>query len=351
MSTIRERNGKFQAIVRLKKDGAVVHNESRTFDSHALADRWAELREKHLATHGAPHRKLQTSTLAQLVVNYGKALGEVKPLRRGMQHELDFLAASSFANKPLAQLTSEHFTRFARDRLSPKTGPTTILHNLSTLRSILNSAKPMFGLDVNGDMVAEAISALRRTGHVRKSEVRERRPTQDELTRLGVEFQRIAAHPGTVVPMCTFIQLAVHLPRRREELCKMRWEDWNSKTHVLLLRDTKDPNQLRNERIPVPQEAATIIDSLPVIDECIFPYKPESVSASFQRACNRLGIEDLHLHDLRHEGISRLFERGVPLQEVALVSGHQSWNMLRRYTNLRPEDVVKRINVSPQKIS
>jgi len=50
-----------------------------------------------------------------------------------------------------------------------------------------------------------------------------------------------------------------------------------------------------------------------------------------------LGIEELHFHDLRHEGTSRLFEAGFDIPKVALVTGHKDWRMLRRYTNLRPE--------------
>jgi site-specific recombinase XerD len=50
-----------------------------------------------------------------------------------------------------------------------------------------------------------------------------------------------------------------------------------------------------------------------------------------------LKIEDLHFHDLRHEGTSRLFEAGFSIQQVALVTGHKDWKMLRRYTHLKPE--------------
>ena len=67
------------------------------------------------------------------------------------------------------------------------------------------------------------------------------------------------------------------------------------------------------------------------------------MSRAFQRACDRLGIEDVRFHDLRHEGISRLFEGGLQIQEVALISGHKSWQVLRRYTQLRPEDVSRKM--------
>lgn len=87
-----------------------------------------------------------------------------------------------------------------------------------------------------------------------------------------------------------------------------------------------------------------IINTLPVTDERILPYNAESVSAAFQRACNRLGIVDLHFHDLRHEGITRLFESGLSIEEVAMISGHRSWAMLRRYTHLSATTLAEKMN-------
>jgi len=72
-------------------------------------------------------------------------------------------------------------------------------------------------------------------------------------------------------------------------------------------------------------------------DNRIFPYHHESAGTVFTRACRALEIEDLHSHDLRHEGTSRLFEAGFQIHQVALVTGHKDWKMLRRYTHLKPE--------------
>jgi integrase len=67
----------------------------------------------------------------------------------------------------------------------------------------------------------------------------------------------------------------------------------------------------------------------------VFPYTTDAVSAAFTRACQLLNIEDLHFHDLRHDGISRLFEMGKTIPQAASVSGHKSWQSLQRYTHLR----------------
>jgi len=65
---------------------------------------------------------------------------------------------------------------------------------------------------------------------------------------------------------------------------------------------------------------------------------------AWERLRKRAGIDDLHFHDLRHEAISRLFEKGLSIPEVALISGHRDVRMLFRYTHLRAEDIAQRLD-------
>ncbi|MBG7601846.1 MAG: tyrosine-type recombinase/integrase [Gammaproteobacteria bacterium] len=74
-------------------------------------------------------------------------------------------------------------------------------------------------------------------------------------------------------------------------------------------------------------------------DPRIFPYLKQSISAAFMRGCIGSRIVDLHFHDLRHHALSILFEQGYSIQEVAIVSGHSSWDMLKRYTHIKPESL------------
>ncbi|MEH6741630.1 MAG: tyrosine-type recombinase/integrase [Sulfitobacter sp.] len=43
----------------------------------------------------------------------------------------------------------------------------------------------------------------------------------------------------------------------------------------------------------------------------------------------------MRFHDLRHEGVTRLFEIGATISQVATVSGHRSWSSLQRYTHIK----------------
>lgn len=85
----------------------------------------------------------------------------------------------------------------------------------------------------------------------------------------------------------------------------------------------------------IPLDAVAIIKSMQGTKKRIFPHSTDAISAAFTRAGKFLGVDDLHFHDLRHDGISRLFELGWTIPKVASVSGHRSWASLKRYTHIR----------------
>ncbi len=70
-----------------------------------------------------------------------------------------------------------------------------------------------------------------------------------------------------------------------------------------------------------------------------YEYKPE-----WRRIKQAVGLTDLRFHDLRHEAVSRFVELGLSDQEVASISGHKFMQMLKRYTHLRAEDLVSRLD-------
>lgn len=77
----------------------------------------------------------------------------------------------------------------------------------------------------------------------------------------------------------------------------------------------------------------------------VFDYTASGFKNAWRIATQRLRIEDLHFHDLRHEAISRFFELGsLNVMEIAAISGHRSMNMLKRYTHLRAWQLVSKLD-------
>lgn len=350
MPTYRVRGDSVQALVRVKRGGVIVHAETKTFKAatparaRALAESWAEGVEARIREVGVAARRKAGVNLDKLLLDYRDKLVSYGEIRRTRLMELDQLA-TEFKGVKLSSLSPATFTEFAERRRREGAGPATVLHNLSTLSAVLGAARPMFNIDVRADHVAEATTALKRMGVIQRSASRSRRVTEAEIQSLVVEFERVKMHPSTVIPMHLIVPLAVALPRRLGELCKMRWEDYDKRRKRLLLRDVKHPTKLRDELVPVPAAAVKILASLPITDQRILPYNSESVSAAFQRAVGRLNLEDLRFHDLRHEGITRLFEvERLPIQDVAMISGHTNWSTLRRYTHPDVDRIAEQLN-------
>lgn len=90
--------------------------------------------------------------------------------------------------------------------------------------------------------------------------------------------------------------------------------------------------------------AANVIASLPALEENIFPTSDYAVRHAWDRLVKRADIEDLRFHDLRHEAVSRFFEMGLSVPEVALISGHKDFRMLARYTHMTAENVRNKLD-------
>ncbi|MGE7197201.1 site-specific integrase [Brevundimonas naejangsanensis] len=155
--------------------------------------------------------------------------------------------------------------------------------------------------------------------------------------------------PRQTIPMGAVIRFAIATAMRQEEIFKVVWDDYTARTKMLTIRDRKDPREKAGNDQRIPLLSVSGFDPVALIegqrparsnaDLRIFPFNHRSAGTAFTRACRSLGITDLHFHDLRHEGTSRLFEAGFQIQQVALVTGHKDWKMLRRYTHLRPESL------------
>ena len=123
---------------------------------------------------------------------------------------------------------------------------------------------------------------------------------------------------------------------RRGEILNIKKEHIRDDT--LLIPITKNGHQ---RIIPLTKRAKYILHK----SKLPFSMSANAVRLAWERLKNKANIKDLHFHDLRHEAISRLFEKGLSIPEVALISGHRDVRMLFRYTHLKAEDVLIKLNV------
>ena len=118
--------------------------------------------------------------------------------------------------------------------------------------------------------------------------------------------------------------LAIETAMRRGELLGLRWEQVHLAKRIVHIPLTKNGE---SRDVPLSRRATdTLIalskDKQPDAD-LVFPMSGNAVRLAFERLRVRAKMSDFHFHDLRHEAISRLFERGLNIAEVSAISGHK----------------------------
>ncbi len=320
-------------IVR-KQKGKIIHREAQTFDRKQAALAWLKRRETELSEPGALERaKTPEKTLGEAIDRY--IAESRKVIGRTKEQVLAAIKQYDIANMNCGEIRSDHIVEFATELLAGGRQPSTVGNYISHLSAIFAIARPAWGYRLDASQMEDAQTVLRRMGVIGKSRSRDRRPTLPELDRLMDHFVDRSKRDPSAALMHRIIAFAIFSTRRQEEITRQEMSDVESDR--VMVRDMKHPGEkIGNDRwCDLPIEASRIIDAMKCKQGRVFPYTTDAISAAFTRACALLGIDDLHFHDLRHDGISRLFEMGKTIPQVASVSGHKSWQSLQRYTHLR----------------
>jgi integrase len=331
---------RYTAVIRLRRGTTVVHREAKTFSHRGAAEKWAKSREVALEDPTALVRaQCGELSLSELIRWYIDNFSTVSKWQRSKGAQLEFLEKHPIGKGNALTLTATTLIDHVRSRRASGAGPATAGNDLTWIGVVLRAAKSLNKAPVDPDIVEQARTACRALRLIGKSRRRERRPTDEELEKLDEFFRR--RDRRAEIPMQDIMWFAIQSARRESEICRLEWNDNDAENRTGWLRDAKHPRSKEgnHKQFKYTPEAWAIVERQPKNGTYIFPYNPSSVGDAFTRACRILGIVDLRFHDLRHEATSWLFERGYQIHEVAQFTLHDSWNELKRYTNLRPAKV------------
>ena len=329
----------YTAQVVIKKGNKVTHREARTFDRRQAARAWMDRREEDLSKPGAIERERQRESDPKLGDVIDRYIAESKrEIGKTKAQVLRTIKNFDIAERRCSAITSADLVAFVK---AIPAGAATRQNYLSHLSAIFKLARPAWGYALDYQSIKDAFVATKDLGLTSKGKRRTRRPTLDELDRLMQHFGQIKAQRPKSAPMQKIIAFAIFSTRRQEEITRILWSDYETASDGqparVLVRDMKHPGDKIGNDVwcELPPESVAIIESMPHVSDRIFPYTVDAISTAFTRACKFLGIADLHFHDLRHEGVSRLFEMGRTTALASSVSGHRSWQSLQRYTHIR----------------
>lgn len=321
----------YTAQVVMKRGGAIVAREHKTFTNKRDARLWMAQRESELHQPGAvPDNPPLADVIDRYIADSKRQLGSTKT------QVLRTIKTKPIAAMRCRDITSKDIIAFAQD-LGANVLPQTVQNYLSHLAAVFAVARPAWGYPLERQAMLDAFVVAKRLGVTAKGGKRNRRPMLDELDRVLDHLTASRSRRVDAIPMVDVVLFAMFSTRRLEEITRIRWADLDVDHARVLVRDMKHPGEkIGNDQwVDLPPEALAVVLRQPRAEDEIFPFNGETISTNFRRACAFLGIEDLHFHDLRHEGVSRLFELGWTIPHVAAVSGHRSWQSLKRYTHLK----------------
>lgn len=329
MATIRKRGAQYHVQIRRKKFAI----QTKSFTSNAAAKAWARRIETSMDDGSWIDTRETRSVLINgivdaLILSYERfnipvAAPKLSSLRQIADH---------FQGVSIHDLLVEDVLLFAAARRS-KVGASTLQKQMYYFRQAVKNSR----IKVQEDVVQIAIDELIKKKIILSSVWRDRRLNDHEYKLIIREAKNHWVRHA--------IDIALESGLRQGEIHALKLSDVDFDAGVIkvLRKDPKAEGGKRLCKIPLlkgVREAILRAQNEVGSRDTLFPVKHSgSISDKFARLTLKLGITDLTFHDLRHEAISRMFERGMTVEEVRTVSGHTSLDQLSRYVNLRPEDI------------
>ena len=314
MATITKHYGRWQVQIR-----RVNHpSQTKSFTLKKDAEEWARKIEIQIQQDDCGIQQKNFPTFKEIILRY---LEEVSKKKKGYQVEryhLQHILKNNWVNKSINQIKPNLIVNYRDERLITVKS-STVLREFNILQHIFTTVIKEWGYPI-----ANPFHQIRKpNGNFR----RERRLSEAEYTFLvkGNYPQQTLRH---------IIEFAIETAMRRGEILNIKPE--HIKGQTLLIPETKNGHA---RTIPLTKRALYILENT----QLPFPMSANAVRLAWDRLKKKGSIKDLHMHDMRHEAISRFFEKGLSIPEVALISGHKDVRMLFRYTHLKAEDILRKL--------
>lgn len=342
MATITKTPSKtWKAVIRKRGWPTAI----KTFRTKRDATDWARRTEDEMVRGVFIDRADSDRLLLKRALD--RYLREVSPTKRVTTSEAERKRAkplnAGLGNYSLGAITPDLVAEYRDNRLDQGKSPSTVRLELALLSHLFTIAIKEWRVG----LVYNPVANIRKPAPAKG---RDRRLGRKEQIKL---FEACDKHSN---PMLGWIaRIALFTGMRAGEIKSLRRDQVSLKKRIAHLTETKNGSA---RSVPLTREA--VAEFREALDHPIRPLdtdfifwgepgrdgkrRPYEFRPAWHRTLKEAGIIGLRFHDLRHEAVSRLVEAGLGDQEVAAISGHKSMQMLRRYTHLRAEDLVSRLD-------
>ena len=323
MASIQKINGKW--VAQVCKAG--FPRKSKTFVSKSLAVSWAKTMEyKFDQTRVFGYDKtLLNDKLIHLIERYQATKSVFK---KGFNREIyvhRIWKATPLAQMRVGDITVSMVSSLV-DKWRGEVKPATIRNRCAILRHMFNVAINEWGYNIENPvskvpMPKSADTPIRR---IRDEHLK-------ELDKIFREKQSV---------MRWVVIFGLETAMRRGELVNLKWEDIDRTRNTARVSESKAG---RVRFVPLTPKAIECLESIPSQSEYVFNTTTSAIASAWKRIRVKAGFKEIRFHDIRHEAISRFFEKGLTIPEVASISGHSTPQMLFRYAHADQSKIAEKL--------
>ena len=325
MATIRKRFGKWQVQIRRHNYPQII----KSFKEKSTASKYArEIELKMDKQQFEDYSNAASTTLRDILTRYRD---EITPKKKGAKWEtykLNLLIRHKISSLSLLHLNPTALCAL-KNELSINRKPGTVKHYFNFINNAWNTAERVWGINLPPKNPIKYV--ILDKVYDRRDRILNEEEYKKLLASASVSNLRI---------LNDMIILAYQTAMRFGEILKLNRKDVDLNKRLITLRDTKNGE---DRTIPISNIAIEVLRKYP-FGERYFIIKRDQFRHYFEQACRRAEINNFRFHDLRACAITKMFLSGMTVPEVAVISGHKTWSQLSRYTRIKPEQLIDKIN-------
>ena len=326
MAAIRKHRNKWQ--VRVRRKGHPVLCKSFNQKTDALA--WARDQEIALDRgHLFQNKTVAPLLLSDAIERYKEEVSRVKRGHRSEAYRLDALKRHPIAAQDMRHILSQTIADY-RDARLKQVSPASVRKELYLLSSIFKTSEREWGFEGLANPIERISIPSGKTNRGGRLDAETKERLLDALEG--------CTHPN----LPNIVTVALETAMRRSEILSLTWRDIDFDRLVVYVPHTKNGEA---RYIPLTDKALSVIQKSPKESTNVFPISANAVRLAWERFKKSAGIDHVRFHDLRHEAISNMFEKGLTFPEVASISGHKTPSMLFRYAHANPKTCQKKLNI------
>ncbi len=283
------------------------------------------------------------TTLREILVRYRDERTVLKKGWREETNTINKLIGHKIALNSLMMLKSHHIHKLMKE-LSSGRKPSTVNKYVNLICHAWRVAKREWGINLPAENPCDMVTLNK------FDDTRDRVLTKTEYHQLLevalVQDSAVNNSGNNTVDkdryrhLTDVIKFAYQTGARQGEILKLKREHIDFDTRTCTFYDTKNK---ADRTIPLADETLAIVKKH-VFGQCIFDVDSRRLRKWFNKATRTAKISNFRFHDLRACFCTNALLNGWSIGEVSAISGHKDWSQLKRYTRIKPADLLEKIN-------